>query len=53
VFGLLFALTLGGERFALGWWIGALLILGGVLRVEWPVRPRDCGPARSGGTMRP
>jgi drug/metabolite transporter (DMT)-like permease len=36
VFGLVFAITLGGERFALGWWIGALLILCGVLRVEWP-----------------
>lgn len=38
VFGLVFAITLGGERFALGWWIGALLILCGVLRVEWPGR---------------
>jgi len=53
VFGLGFALTLGGERFALGWWIGALLILAGVLRVEWPARQPDCGAARSGGTMRP
>jgi len=53
VFGLGFALTLGGERFALGWWIGALFILAGVLRVEWPARPPDCGAARSGGTMRP
>ena len=35
VFALLFALTLGGERFAAAWWAGALLILGGVLRVEW------------------
>ena len=38
VFALLFALTLGGERFAPGWWLGALLILSGVLRVEWPSR---------------
>lgn len=52
VFALLFALTLGGERFALGWWIGALLILGGVLRVEWPGRQGDCGAPQSGGTMR-
>ncbi|HEY6866121.1 MAG TPA: DMT family transporter, partial [Candidatus Eisenbacteria bacterium] len=36
VFGLLFAITLGGERFAAAWWIGAALILSGVLRVEWP-----------------
>ena len=35
VFALLFALTLGGERFAPAWWAGALLILTGVLRVEW------------------
>jgi drug/metabolite transporter (DMT)-like permease len=39
VFGLGFALTLGGERFAPGWWIGALLILCGVLRTEWSARP--------------
>jgi drug/metabolite transporter (DMT)-like permease len=53
VFGLVFAITLGAERFALGWWIGALLILGGVVRVEWPARQRDCGVTRSGGTMLP
>ena len=41
VFGLAFALTLGGERFAPVWWLGALLILGGVLRVEWPARARS------------
>ncbi len=35
VFALLFALTLGGERFAPAWWAGALLVLSGVLRVEW------------------
>lgn len=35
VFGLVFALTLGGERFAPSWWLGAALILSGVLRVEW------------------
>ena len=38
VFGLLFALTLGGERFAPSWWLGALLILCGVVRAEWPGR---------------
>ena len=38
VFGLAFAITLGGERFAAGWWIGAALILSGVLWVEWPAR---------------
>jgi drug/metabolite transporter (DMT)-like permease len=38
VFGLAFALTLGSERFAPGWWIGALLILCGVLRTEWSGR---------------
>jgi len=36
VFGLLFALTWGAERFAARWWLGALLILCGVARVEWP-----------------
>lgn len=38
VFGLLFALTLGGERYAPSWWLGALLIFCGVLRAEWPGR---------------
>jgi drug/metabolite transporter (DMT)-like permease len=42
VFGLGFALTLGGERFAAHWWLGAALILSGVLRVEWR--------GRAGGT---
>ena len=41
VFGLVFALTLGGERFAPSWWLGALLILCGVLRVEWPGRAAE------------
>jgi drug/metabolite transporter (DMT)-like permease len=40
VFGLVFALTLGGERFAPHWWLGAALILSGVLRVEWRERAR-------------
>ncbi len=35
VFALLFALTLGGEQFALRWWIGAAMILSAVLLVEW------------------
>ncbi len=35
VFALLFALTLGGEHFDLRWWVGAVLILTAVLRVEW------------------
>jgi drug/metabolite transporter (DMT)-like permease len=34
VFALLFALTLGGERFVPRWWIGAALILTAVWRVE-------------------
>lgn len=35
VFALLFALTLGAESFATRWWLGAGLILGAVLLVEW------------------
>jgi drug/metabolite transporter (DMT)-like permease len=35
VFALLFALTLGAESFAPRWWLGAGLILGAVLLVEW------------------
>jgi drug/metabolite transporter (DMT)-like permease len=35
VFALLFALTLGRESFSLRWWLGAALILTGVVRVEW------------------
>ena len=34
VFALLFAITLGHETFAPRWWLGAALILGGVLLVE-------------------
>jgi drug/metabolite transporter (DMT)-like permease len=34
VFALVFASTLGGERFALRWWLGAALILTAVLGVE-------------------
>jgi drug/metabolite transporter (DMT)-like permease len=35
VFALLFALFAGGESFASRWWLGAALILTGVIRVEW------------------
>lgn len=35
VFALVFALTLGAERFALRWWLGAMLILSAVVLVEW------------------
>jgi drug/metabolite transporter (DMT)-like permease len=36
VFALLFAVTVGGERFVARWWLGAALILAAVLIVEWP-----------------
>ncbi len=35
VFALLFAITLGGERFEPRWWVGAALILSAVVMVEW------------------
>jgi drug/metabolite transporter (DMT)-like permease len=35
VFALMFALTLGAERFAPRWWTGAALILAAVVLVEW------------------
>lgn len=35
VFALGFAITIGGERFVLRWWIGAILILCAVVLVEW------------------
>lgn len=35
VFALVFALTLGGERFEPRWWAGAALILSAVVMVEW------------------
>ena len=35
VFALIFAATLGGERFATRWWAGAALILAAVLIAEW------------------
>ena len=48
VFALIFALTLGGERFVARWWLGAALILAAVVLVEWravhearPAKPRE------------
>jgi drug/metabolite transporter (DMT)-like permease len=35
VFAVVFALTLGSESFSTRWWLGAALILAGVVRVEW------------------
>lgn len=35
VFALVFALTLGRERFEASWWLGAALILSAVVMVEW------------------
>lgn len=35
VFALVFALTLGGERFEPRWWWGAVLILSAIVLVEW------------------
>jgi drug/metabolite transporter (DMT)-like permease len=35
LFALAFALTLGRESFSARWWLGAALIIGGVVRVEW------------------
>lgn len=43
VFALVFALTLGAERFAVRWWAGAALILIAVVLVEW----RAAASARS------
>jgi drug/metabolite transporter (DMT)-like permease len=43
VFALLFALTLGEERFAGRWWAGAGLILAAVLLVEWRAAARSPG----------
>lgn len=35
VFALVFAVTVGGERFVARWWTGAVLILAAVVMVEW------------------
>jgi drug/metabolite transporter (DMT)-like permease len=45
VFALLFALTLGAERFEMRWWVGAALILAAVVLVE--SRPETPEPARA------
>lgn len=47
VFGLLFALGLGGERFVPRWWAGAALILGAVVWVEWGEAKRDAARSRT------
>lgn len=44
VFALFFALSLGREGFGAPWWLGAALILAGVVRVEWVAATR-AGPA--------
>jgi drug/metabolite transporter (DMT)-like permease len=41
VFALVFAIGVGGERFAPRWWLGAALILGAVVMVEWYEARRD------------
>jgi drug/metabolite transporter (DMT)-like permease len=43
VFALVFALAFGGERFAPRWWLGAALILSGVVRVEWMEARSEAG----------
>jgi len=40
VFAVVFALTLGRESFSTRWWLGAALILTGVVRVEWDAARR-------------
>ncbi len=45
VFALVFALTLGGERFVLRWWFGAALILAAVVMVEWRAARGSAEPA--------
>ena len=45
VFAVVFALTLGRESFSSRWWLGAALILIGVVRVEWDAARR---PSRAG-----
>lgn len=47
VFALVFALTLGAERFAARWWIGAVLILSAVVLVEWRAAKSTRPPASS------
>jgi drug/metabolite transporter (DMT)-like permease len=45
VFAVFFALTLGRESFSPRWWLGAVLILTGVVRVEWDAARE---PSRAG-----
>jgi drug/metabolite transporter (DMT)-like permease len=45
VFALLFAVTLGAERFAPRWWAGSALILTAVVLVEWRAATRAPSPA--------
>ena len=46
VFALVFALTLGGERFVPRWWAGAALILVAVAMVEWRAANPSLGKPR-------
>jgi drug/metabolite transporter (DMT)-like permease len=49
VFALVFAITVGGERFVPRWWLGAALIVVAVLLVEWRAsRGATLPPATSG-----
>jgi drug/metabolite transporter (DMT)-like permease len=48
LFGLAFALSVGGERFAARWWWGAALILAAVVIVEWPALRKQQEIAGSG-----
>ncbi len=45
VFALAFALSVGGERFVARWWLGAALILTGVVWVEWDAARGAAPPA--------
>jgi drug/metabolite transporter (DMT)-like permease len=49
VFAVVFALTVGSESFSARWWLGAALILTGVVRVEWAAAvqptPAEASPA--------
>jgi len=44
VFAVAVALTLGGESFSARWWLGAALIIAGVVRVEWAAAARSPRP---------
>jgi len=49
LFALVFALTLGAERFAVRWWLGAALILLAVVMVEAQALRRESRPAGAAG----